>query len=471
MSRSSFSLMGCLVLATASIAVTTSGLSTAGAFAAQSGKTADNQTVQQLLAQSSTSEATPEASQLPAAVRNAILKDVSGRTQKQISQFQIVRVSPQTWPDGCLGMGGAGVSCTEATVPGWAVLVASGKQYWVYRADQSGSVVKWDEDASKTVAALRTTETTTQRRLGNRTTQQAAASRTNSTQQTAASRTTTSRTNSTQQTSASRTTSAQQVATTQTSSTSFKDISKNYWAKNFITELAEKKIILGYPDGTYRPDELVTRAEFAAMISLAFQNNNKSRQPLNFKDVQPSEWTHSYILDAYQMGFLDVDAVNNFNPGENISRLDVLVALAKGLGYTATGSTNQLLSVYKDADAIPTQLRTFIAAATEKGIVVSYPNVKLLNPKKQATRAEVAAILYQAMAHNGQTTSLSSPYVVGTESRNVETREAETVKTRRRNCNQGIGNGAEGCDPGNSRPHGGSNDEGGRTPGNRIAPK
>jgi hypothetical protein len=36
---------------------------------------------------------------------------------------------------------------------------------------------------------------------------------------------------------------------------------------------------------------------------------------------------------------------------------------------------------------------------------------------------------------------------------------------RRRNCNQGIGNGAEGCDPGNSRPHGGSNDEGGRTPG------
>jgi hypothetical protein len=37
----------------------------------------------------------------------------------------------------------------------------------------------------------------------------------------------------------------------------------------------------------------------------------------------------------------------------------------------------------------------------------------------------------------------------------------------RQNCNQGIGNGAEGCDPGNSRPHGGSNDEGGRTPGNR----
>ncbi|MEO1122591.1 MAG: hypothetical protein AAFX95_00785 [Cyanobacteria bacterium J06639_16] len=36
----------------------------------------------------------------------------------------------------------------------------------------------------------------------------------------------------------------------------------------------------------------------------------------------------------------------------------------------------------------------------------------------------------------------------------------------RQNCNQGIGNSAEGCDPGNSMPHGGSNDEGGRAPGN-----
>lgn len=40
-------------------------------------------------------------------------------------------------------------------------------------------------------------------------------------------------------------------------------------------------------------------------------------------------------------------------------------------------------------------------------------------------------------------------------------------RSGRQRCNQGIGNGAEGCDPGNSRPHGGSNDEGGRTPRGR----
>ncbi len=420
MSRSSFSLLGRFVLATASIAVATSGLSTTVAYAAQGGKTTSNPTAEQLLAdQPSTGTVAPEAADLPESVRNAILKDVSQRTQKQISQFRIVRASHQTWPDGCLGVGGAGTACTEAAVSGWAVLVASGKQLWVYRTDESGSTVKWDEDASKTVAALRTTETTSQRRLANRTRQTTEASGETHTQQTVR-RTTEnqqptagSSETSNQQTAVRRTTtSTQQVAVTRTTGTSFKDISANYWAKDFISELADKKIILGYPDGTYRPEEPVTRAEFAAMLSLAF-SKDKSRQPITFKDVQTAQWTHSYILDAYQKGFLDVDSANNFNPDENISRLDIFVALARGLNYSAAGSTNALLSDYMDASTIPSPLRTLVAAATEKGIVVSYPNVKVLNPTKQATRAEVAAILYQAMVSNGQATDISSPYVAG----------------------------------------------------------
>lgn len=53
------------------------------------------------------------------------------------------------------------------------------------------------------------------------------------------------------------------------------------------------------------------------------------------------------------------------------------------------------------------------------------------------------------------------------DNRSVSRDDDDGRKPRKRNCNQGIGNGAEGCDPGNSRPHGGSNDEGGRTPGGR----
>ncbi|MBE9125046.1 MULTISPECIES: hypothetical protein [unclassified Coleofasciculus] len=78
--------------------------------------------------------------------------------------------------------------------------------------------------------------------------------------------------------------------------------------------------------------------------------------------------------------------------------------------------------------------------------------------------------MYQALVSTDQAVAISSPYVAAVEFEGIEAgevRELETGKPQRQNCNQGIGNGAEGCDPGNSRPHGGSNDEGRRTPGGR----
>jgi len=62
---------------------------------------------------------------------------------------------------------------------------------------------------------------------------------------------------------------------------------------------------------------------------------------------------------------------------------------------------------------------------------------------------------------------VNAPEVGAPEVNAPEAGTPEVGKPARQNCNQGIGNGAEGCDPGNSMPHGGSNDEGGRTPGNR----
>jgi hypothetical protein len=57
--------------------------------------------------------------------------------------------------------------------------------------------------------------------------------------------------------------------------------------------------------------------------------------------------------------------------------------------------------------------RTGVAAATERRLVVNYPNIRLLNPNQVATRAEVAAILYQGLVSTGQVAAISSPYIVG----------------------------------------------------------
>lgn len=248
----------------------------------------------------------------------------------------------------------------------------------------------------------------------------------------------------------------------------FSDVSTDYWAKDFIAELASMEILEGFPDGTFRPDAPVTRAQFAAMVRKAFAKG-KIRQLVAFKDVSTQYWAYNAISEVYQMGFLNAVIGKDFNPSQSLSRLDILVALARGLNYQSSGSTDTILSVYSDANTIRSEYRSLIAALTQRGIVVNYPNVNLLNTEQVATRSEVSALLYQALSSTGQVANISSQYVVGQQQVAVE-QQTETSRARikpRRHCNQGIGNGSEGCDPGNSRPHGGSNDEGGRTPGNK----
>ncbi|MEH2265569.1 S-layer homology domain-containing protein, partial [Nostoc sp.] len=248
----------------------------------------------------------------------------------------------------------------------------------------------------------------------------------------------------------------------------FSDVSVNYWAKSFITKLAAMEILEGFPDGTFRPDAPVTRAQFAAMLRKAFAKG-KIRQAIAFKDVSTQNWAYNAISEVYQMGFLNPVVDKDFNPSQKLSRLDILVALAQKLNYKASGYTDTILSIYSDANTIPREYRSLIAALTQRGIVVNYPNVNLLNAEQIATRSEVSALLYQALSSTGKVANISSEYVVGQQQVAVDG-QTETSRERikpRRHCNQGIGNGAEGCDPGNSHPHGGSNDEGGRTPGNR----
>ncbi|MBE9180484.1 S-layer homology domain-containing protein [Oculatella sp. LEGE 06141] len=193
--------------------------------------------------------------------------------------------------------------------------------------------------------------------------------------------------------------------------TTFYDVQSNYWAQPFIQELAQRGVIRGFPDGSFRPEAPVTRAQFAAMVRQAF-NRSTVRQPINFVDVPSNYWALDAIREAYSTGFLTGYPGNVFNPEQNIPRAQVLVSLSSGLGYSTAGSGNSL-QVYTDAGAIPDYARTAIAAATERQIVVNYPNVQVLNPNQTATRAEVAAFIYQALVQEGQATAIASPYVVG----------------------------------------------------------
>ncbi len=191
--------------------------------------------------------------------------------------------------------------------------------------------------------------------------------------------------------------------------TAFSDVNNNYWAKDFIAELSNRGIIKGFPDGSFRPDAPVTRAEFAAMIRSL--RKPKTRAAVAFVDVPSNFWARGAIEEAYQMQWMAGYPGNVFRPQQQIPRVQVTVALNNGLGYEPTCNFEDVLSYYSDAGEIPNYALTSVAAATEKQLVVSYPSPTSLKPNKSATRAEVAAFIYQALVSTNQARAINSPYI------------------------------------------------------------
>ncbi len=78
---------------------------------------------------------------LPPIIAKAVLQAASQQSGLPIFQLRIVRAKYVIWPNGCLGLGGSDQVCTQALVPGWRVTVEGGQQRWVYRTNESGSLV------------------------------------------------------------------------------------------------------------------------------------------------------------------------------------------------------------------------------------------------------------------------------------------------------------------------------------------
>lgn len=190
----------------------------------------------------------------------------------------------------------------------------------------------------------------------------------------------------------------------------FADVPSTYWASGFIAELAKRDILSGFPDGSFKPDAPVTRAQFAAIINKAYAP--KAVQPaINFSDVPSSFWGFSAIKTASEGGFMAGYPGGQFRPEQNIPRVQIVVAIANGIGYGRQPANLSLLSKLADAPSIPDYAKNSVAAASQRNVLVNYPTVGMFNPNRQATRAEVAALVYQSLVHLEQVPALESPYI------------------------------------------------------------
>ena len=190
-------------------------------------------------------------------------------------------------------------------------------------------------------------------------------------------------------------------------STKFSDMT-GHWAADFVEALASKNLI-NSDDGIFAPDKLMTRADYAVIVAVAFNPIPRYPAP-DFIDVPKDFWAYDAIQIAAQGGFVSGKSDRTFRPEQNVQRLQVIVSLVNGLKLPPTH--NDALLCYSDRNTILNNVRTAVATATQQKIVVNYPNPKQIEPYREATRAEVAAMIYQALVAIKKSHPIKSPYIV-----------------------------------------------------------
>ncbi|NJM73260.1 MAG: DUF1565 domain-containing protein [Scytonema sp. RU_4_4] len=195
--------------------------------------------------------------------------------------------------------------------------------------------------------------------------------------------------------------------------TSFSDM-VGHWAAAFAEVLYNRDLMSGFPDGTFRPEIPITRAQYADVIAKSFQllSTNRTRK---FTDVKPGFWAKPAIERAASMEFISAFPDGTFQPMQNLTRIQAIVSLVNGLKLS--GGNPNILSVFRDRAQIPSSATNTVAVATQNLLVVSYPQIEQLEPLRDITRAEVAAFIYQALVVSGKEKPIASPYIVNS---NVE---------------------------------------------------
>lgn len=168
----------------------------------------------------------------------------------------------------------------------------------------------------------------------------------------------------------------------------FSDI-EGHWANSSIISAVAKKLVVGYPDGTFKPNKSVTRAEFTIMLMNALKKETTDTV-LTFKDRDKiGEWAAKAVAQAVEAGIVSGYEDGNFRPNTIITRSEMAVMIAKALQLPADQATD---TGFVDDEKIPQWAKSAVRALTGLGII-SGRGGDIFAPNDSATRAEAVTLL------------------------------------------------------------------------------
>ncbi len=161
--------------------------------------------------------------------------------------------------------------------------------------------------------------------------------------------------------------------------------------EKYIAEYSSHNLVDGYPDGTFKPDNTITRAETVALLSklelYAVGNKNVS-----FSDVDKASWYYKYVESAVKSGIVKGYEGNIFKPQNNITRFEAFSILSN---FVRSESYNSVQLKFSNSNSIPTWVNSAIRNLTASGVIENTSDT--INGNEYITRSEMIRMLDKVM--------------------------------------------------------------------------
>ncbi len=162
----------------------------------------------------------------------------------------------------------------------------------------------------------------------------------------------------------------------------------DHWANTEITKWKDKQLITGYPDGTFRPDHPITRAEFFTLINRVFGYEEISDVP--FSDVPTNAWYYNEIGKAVAAGYVSGYPDGTVKPNNYITRQEAAKVVAFAFSFDEAKSVSA--STFKDTQSIGSWAQNHVGVMYDRGFIRGYPD-GTFGPEKNITRGETVKLL------------------------------------------------------------------------------
>lgn len=168
---------------------------------------------------------------------------------------------------------------------------------------------------------------------------------------------------------------------------------EGHWAQATIQKWLDAGKVSGYPDGSYKPDSNVTRAEFVKMVNGIIDFNKKA--VITYKDVPASEWFYDYIGVAQEVGYISGYSSDKFGPNDYITREQAASILSR-IQYL--DNNESALNKFADNLSISAWAKGSVGAASNSGFISGYTDGSF-KPVNNLTRAEALTMIDNVMVN------------------------------------------------------------------------